>query len=127
MAQEVKGFGIKVALIEPGIIDTPMATTNLPPYKEDTIYPHGRRLHAFFHNPAKPEASPNVVGEMIRYIIESGDARLRFPVGPDALPFLGWRVALSDEDWVSLGGLKNDADYFDRVFMDTGVDLRVRS
>ena len=30
LAQEVKGFGIKVALVEPGIIDTAMATTNLP-------------------------------------------------------------------------------------------------
>ena len=61
---------------------------------------------------------------MIRYVIESDDARLRFPVGPDALAFLGWRVALSDEDWVGLGGLRRDGDYFERVFLDSGVDLR---
>ena len=59
-----------------------------------------------------------------RYVIEGSDSRLRFPVGPDALSFLGWRGAVSDEDWVGLGGLKRDADYFERVFMDTGVDLR---
>ncbi len=124
LAQEVKGLGIKVALVEPGIIDTPMATTNLPQYDEDTIYPHGKRVHAFFTNPEKGEASPELVGEMIRYVIESDDPRLRFPVGPDALPFLGWRSSVSDEDWVGLGGLKHDADYFQRVFTDTGVDLR---
>lgn len=124
LAQEVKGNGIRVALVEPGIIDTAMATTNLPQYEEGTIYPHGRRIHAFFTNPEKGEASPALVGEMIRYVIESNDPRLRFPVGPDALPFLGWRSALSDEDWVGLGGLKDDADYFQRVFTDTGVDLR---
>ena len=124
LAQEVKGFGIKVALVEPGIIDTPMATTNLPQYDENTNYPHGRRIHAFFTNPEKPEASPTLVGEMIRYVIEGDDSRLRFPVGPDALPFLGWRGTVSDEDWVGLGGLQRDADYFERVFMDTGVDLR---
>jgi len=124
LAQEVKGYGIKVALVEPGIIDTPMATTNLPQYDENTIYAHGRRLQAFFTNPEKPEASPTLVGEMIRYVIEADDPRLRFPVGPDALPFLGWRLALSDEDWVGLGGLERDADYFERVFMDTEVDLR---
>jgi NAD(P)-dependent dehydrogenase (short-subunit alcohol dehydrogenase family) len=124
LAQEVKGYGIKVALVEPGIIDTPMATTNLPQYDENTIYPHGRRLHAFFTNPEKPEASPTLVGDMLRYVIENDDARLRFPVGPYAHAFLGWRVALSDEDWVGLGGLARDADYFQRVFMDTGVDLR---
>jgi NAD(P)-dependent dehydrogenase (short-subunit alcohol dehydrogenase family) len=124
LAQEVRGYGIKVALVEPGIIDTPMATTNLPQYDENTIYPHGRRIHAFFTNPEKPEASPTLVGDMLRYVIESDDARLRFPVGPDAHAFLGWRVALSDEDWVGLGGLARDADYFQRVFLDTGVDLR---
>jgi NAD(P)-dependent dehydrogenase (short-subunit alcohol dehydrogenase family) len=124
LAQEVKGFGIKVALVEPGIIDSPMATTNLPQYDAKTIYPHGRRIHAFFTNPARPAASPTLVAEMFRYVIESGDPRLRFPVGPDALPFIGWRTALGDEDWVGLGGLERDADYYERVFVDTGVDLR---
>lgn len=124
LAQEVKGLGIKVALVEPGIIDTAMATTHLPRYVDGTSYPHGRRIHAFFTNPAKGEASPALVSEMIRYAIESGDPRLRFPVGPDALPFLGWRSSVSDEDWVGLGGLRDDADYFQRVFTDTGVDLR---
>jgi len=37
----VKGHGIKVALVEPGIIDTAMATTNLPQYDKGTIYPMG--------------------------------------------------------------------------------------
>jgi len=124
LAQEVKRYGVRVALVEPGIIDTAMATTNLPQYDEDTIYPHGRRIHAFFTNPEKGEASRELVGEVIRYVIESKDPRLRYPVGPDALPFLGWRSTVSDEDWVGLGGLKDDADYFQRVFMDTGVDLR---
>lgn len=124
LAQEVKVYGIKVALIEPGIIDTAMSTTSLPQYDPNTIYPHGRRAHALFTNPAKPEASPNLVAEMIRYVIEADDPRLRFPVGPDALVFLGWRASLSDEDWIGLGGLRRDAAYFERVFMDTGVDLR---
>ncbi len=126
LAQEVKAHGIRVALVEPGIIDTPMATTDLPQYDEGTIYPHGSRVHAFFTNPEKAEASPGLVGDMIRHIIESEDPRLRFPVGPDALPFLGWRGALSDEDWVSIWGQESDADYFERVFLDTGVDLRAK-
>lgn len=124
LAQEVKGHGIRVALVEPGIIDTPMTTTNLPQYDKTTVYPHGRRFHAFYANPEKGEASPVLVGEMIRYVVESDDPRLRFPVGPDAHPFLGWRSAVSDEDWVGMGGLEQDADYFQRVFTDTGVDLR---
>ncbi len=124
LAQEVKGLGIKVALVEPGIIDTAMATSNLPQYAANTLYPHGRRLRAFFTNPAKPEASATLVAEIFRHVIEGNDPRLRYLVGPDALPFLGWRTSLSDEDWVGLGGLEHDADYYERVFLDTGVDLR---
>jgi NAD(P)-dependent dehydrogenase (short-subunit alcohol dehydrogenase family) len=123
LAQEVKSHGVRVALVEPGIIDTPMGTTELPQYDEKTIYPHGARIHKFFTNPEKGEAAPELVGETIRYVIESGDPRLRYPVGPDAHPFLGWRASVSDEDWVGLGGLTNDA-YFDRVLVDTGNDLR---
>jgi NAD(P)-dependent dehydrogenase (short-subunit alcohol dehydrogenase family) len=124
LAQEVNGFGIKVALIEPGIIDTPMATTSLPQYDGNTIYPHGRRLHAFFTNPEKPQAPPTLVADMIRYVIEADDPRLRFPVGPDALPFLGWRGALSDADWIGLSGLRDDEEYFERVLRHTGIALR---
>jgi len=123
LAQEVKSWGIKVALVEPGIIDSAMATTNLPQYDENTLYPHGSRIHGFFKNPLRPEASPTLVAETIRYLIEADDPRLRFPVGPDALPFIGWRAAVSDEDWVGLGGMQPD-DYWQRVFVDTGMDLR---
>lgn len=61
---------------------------------------------------------------MIRYVIESNDPRLRFPVGPDAHPFIGWRGSLSGEDWVGLSGLQKDEDYYARLFVDTGIDLR---
>jgi NAD(P)-dependent dehydrogenase (short-subunit alcohol dehydrogenase family) len=124
LAQETRGFGIRVALVEPGIIDTPMATSSLPEYDETSAYPHGRRLHAFFNNPEKPDAPADVVAQMIRYVIESNDPRLRFPVGPDAHPFIGWRGSLSDEDWVGLSGLQKDEDYYARVLVDTGIDLR---
>jgi NAD(P)-dependent dehydrogenase (short-subunit alcohol dehydrogenase family) len=125
LAQEVAAHGIRVALVEPGIIDTAMATTNLPQYAPGTVYPHGRRLRAFFLNPDKPEAPTNLVSEKIRQVIEGDDRRLRYPVGPDMMPLLGWRVSLSDEEWIGLGALASDADYNRRVLQDTGVNLHL--
>jgi len=75
-ALALKRLGLGVVVLEksPGLSEVGaglwLATTNLPQYAANTIYPHGRRVHAFFTNPAKPPASPTLVGEMIRYVIE---------------------------------------------------------
>ncbi len=123
LAQEVAGHGIRVALVEPGIIDTAMATTLLPQYAANTIYPHGRRVQAFFRNPAKPEAPVDLVSRKIREVIEGDGSRLRFLVGPDSLPLLGWRLSNSDEEWIRIGSLERNADFNARVLSDMGVDL----
>lgn len=123
LAQEVNAFGVRVALVEPGIITTPMTTTALPAYRSDTIYPQGRRIHAFFKNAAKEEAPPNLVSNKIQYIIESGTKRLRHPVGPDSLIFLGWRAASTDEHLIDVFGSADDSDFIEKIDRDLGIDL----
>jgi NAD(P)-dependent dehydrogenase (short-subunit alcohol dehydrogenase family) len=123
LAQEVNAFGVRVALVEPGIITTPMTTTALPAYRSDTVYPQGRRIHAFFHNAAKEEAPPNLVSDKIQYIIESGTKRLRHPVGPDSLIFLGWRAASTDEHLIDVFGTSDDKEFIEKIDRDLGVDL----
>lgn len=123
LAQEVAGHGIRVALVEPGIIDTAMATTLLPQFAADTIYPHGRRVQAFFRNPGKPEAPVDLVSRKIRDVIEGDGRRLRHLVGPDSLPLVGWRLSNSDEEWIRIGSLERNADWNARVLDDMGVDL----
>ena len=123
LAQEVDAFGVRVALIEPGIITTPMTTTALPAYRSDTVYPQGRRIHAFFHNAAKDEAPPNLVSDKIQYIVESGTKRLRHPVGPDSLIFLGWRAASTDEHLIDVFGTSDDREFVEKIDRDLGVDL----
>ena len=56
-------------------------------------------------------------------IVESKTWQLRHPVGPDALPFLSWRKAMSDEEWVNWGALDDEA-WYDRVQADFGLDAR---
>ena len=123
LAQEVSGFGVRVHLIEPGIIDTPMASTELPDYKPDTIYPQGRRMHAAFKLAADGDAPVNMVSDKIQYLLENKVERLRHPVGPDSLIFLGLRATASDERLIELFGQLSDEDFIAHYKQETSIDL----
>ena len=121
LAQEVKTFNIRVALVEPGPIATPIIAKIMPgPPK--TAYPQGRRLAALFAAFMKRPTSPYVVGEQILQIIESDNWRLRYPVGPHAPVVFRWRAQTSDEEWVSLfaGG---DREWAAAVKRGLGLDV----
>ena len=121
LAQEVKSQGIHVAIVEPGIIDTSMARhITLDP--GHSRYTHQQRLGALFTASLKNPISPAIVADKILDIAGSGTWKLRHPVGPDALPFIGWRQSMSDEEWVNLGAL-DDGAWYDRIESDFGMEL----
>jgi NAD(P)-dependent dehydrogenase (short-subunit alcohol dehydrogenase family) len=122
LAGEMKPFGVRVAIVEPGIIETPMAhaVCNPPPSR----YQQGRNSAALFQASLEHPAPPSIIAEVIRNIIESGTWKLRHPCGPDAQPFLAWRAAMTDEEWIDLNAL--DAEGFrQRVKKDFGLDLQL--
>lgn len=122
LAQEVKAFGVRVAIVEPGIIDTHMAQ-HIRLDQGPSDYPQQRRMAALYAATLRKPASPLLVANRIVEIATTGTWQLRHPVGPDALPFLGWRQAMSDEQWVDFGALDDDA-WYDRVHTDFGLDAR---
>lgn len=122
LAQEVKAFGIRVAIVEPGIIDTPMARA-IEEEPEVSVYPQGKRFSGMFAASLKNPAPASLVGDAIREIVESGTWKLRHPVGPDAEGFLGWRAAMGDEEWVHWGAMEDEA-WYARVQGDFGLDAR---
>ena len=99
LAGEMKLFNVRVAIVEPGIIDTAMAqrigdrASNLP-------YPHRARFAALFLSVLKNPVPPVLVAQKIVEIAESGTWQLRHPVGLDAVPVLQWRSQMTDEQWV---------------------------
>jgi NAD(P)-dependent dehydrogenase (short-subunit alcohol dehydrogenase family) len=120
LAQEAKAFNIRVAIVQPGVIDTPMARRlEAPP--GNSHYPQSRRVAGMFEASLANPRPPSLVAEKIREIIESGSWQLRHPVGPDAEPFLGWRKSMTDEEWINWGALNDDA-WYDRVQKDFGLD-----
>lgn len=66
---------------------------------------------------------PLLVGQKILEIIESGSWQLRHPIGPDAVPFLEWRSAMSDEEWVELNAAA-DETWYQRLERDFGLNAR---
>jgi hypothetical protein len=66
--------------------------------------------------------SPYVVGEKIHEIVAGDSWQLRYPVGPDAIPFLKWRASKSDEEVVDLGGA-SDEDFKLMVKREFGLDV----
>ena len=125
LAQEAKPFNVRVAIVEPGIIDTPMAR-RIETSQTPSPYPQQRRFAAMFTASLKNSVPPSVVGQKVLDIVDSGTWQLRHPVGPDAVPFLEWRKAMSDEEWVEWGALDDD-HWYDRVKTDFGMDARPKA
>ena len=122
LAQEMKAFNVRVAMIQPGIIDTAMAR-RIGDGARDSNYPQERRFSGLFVESLKTPASPSLVAEKILEVATGSDWQLRHPVGPDAVPFLEWRNAMTDEEWTDWGALSDD-DWYARVQADFGLDAR---
>ena len=99
----MKPFGVRVAIVEPGVIATPMTMRERPKPPPNPYSSQIERLTTFFTESLKAQTSPFVVAETIRDIVDGKVTGLRNPSGPDAKPFLEARRAMSDEEWVAMG------------------------
>jgi NAD(P)-dependent dehydrogenase (short-subunit alcohol dehydrogenase family) len=125
LAGEMKTFNVRVAIVEPGIIDTAMARRiGEPPH--NSPYQQTKRFAALFEASLKNPAPPSLVAQKIVEIVKSGTWQLRHPVGPDAAPFLQWRAGMTDEQWVELHS-SDDETWYRRIQSDFGLDTRPKS
>jgi NAD(P)-dependent dehydrogenase (short-subunit alcohol dehydrogenase family) len=120
LAGEMKTFNVRVAIVEPGIIDTAMAQ-RIGDKPSQSPYRQGARFASLFEASLKNPTPPSVVADKILEIAESDTWQLRHPVGPTAVPFLQWRAQMSDEDWVALCA-SDDETWYQRIERDFGMD-----
>jgi NAD(P)-dependent dehydrogenase (short-subunit alcohol dehydrogenase family) len=124
LAQEVKPFNIRVAIVEPGIINTHMAQ-NISA-GGTSKYPQVRRFGAMFEESLKQPTPPTLVANKMLEIANGKSWQVRYAVGPDAEPFLMWRASMSDEEWVDWNA-QTDEDWSKAVKADFGLNVRRRN
>ena len=94
MRVELRGFGIKVVVIEPGFIDTPMQTKTQTQVPEEAAATgelgeryYGKafqKLQESFARFAKNAAPPEKVARQIQRALSAANPRARYTAGPDA-------------------------------------------
>jgi NAD(P)-dependent dehydrogenase (short-subunit alcohol dehydrogenase family) len=101
LACEMRSFGVRVAVVKPGIIDTAMAQRISTVGNSE--YPHAARISNLFKQVLQDApVPPSVVAEKVLEIVTSGTWQFRHPVGPDAEGLIAWRKGMTDEQWIDL-------------------------
>ena len=122
LAGEVNLFGIRVSIVEPGVIATPIFD-KLRTIPANTRYSGERRMHALYRASLKNPVAPSLVADKIVEIVQSKTWKLRHPVGPDAAPFLQYRASKSDEDWVAMLSVESDGEWAAIIKREFGLDV----
>jgi len=126
LAGELKTFNVRVAIVEPGIIDTAMARRIGVPGEVSPYRQTERFANLFATSIEQNPVPPTIVAQKILEIVESGTWQVRHPVGPDAAPFVGWRNSMTDEQWADLNASDDDT-WYERILHDFGLDTRPKT
>ncbi len=122
LAQEVAPLGIRVAIIEPGVIASSIFENTPVHYDKASPYKSAMRRSGRFFNIGIANATPaDAVAEVIAEALSTEQPKLRYPVGFGS-EMMARRAAMNDEDFVALGTL-DDPDYYQALRDHLGVEL----
>lgn len=125
LAQELAPFGIRVAIIEPGVTKSAIFAKNIDAPNQsgayDTAY---RRLFQFYAAGMAHATDPFEVAALIHHAVTTDEPRLRYAVSWGGQEIVDGRAAMTDEQWVELGTWADDDAYYDDFARKFGIDLR---
>ncbi|CAB4365269.1 MAG: SDR family NAD(P)-dependent oxidoreductase [Actinobacteria bacterium] len=125
LAQELAPFGVRVAIIEPGVTKSAIFAKNIDTPRQSAAYdPAYRRMFQMYAAGLAHATDPFEVGSVIHQAITAPHATLRHTVSWGAAEMLAGRAAITDEQWVAIGAADTDEAYYD-AFQDAfNLDLR---
>ena len=125
LAQELAPFGIRVAIIEPGVTKTAIFAKNIDAPNATGAYDaHYRRMFQFYAAGIANATDPFEVGEVIHHAITTDEPQLRYAVSWGGQELIDGRARMTDEDWVALGAAETDEDYYDDFARHFGLTLQ---
>ncbi|MBM3492314.1 MAG: SDR family oxidoreductase [Alphaproteobacteria bacterium] len=122
LAQEVAPFGIRVAIVEPGVVASAIFANTPVHYDRASPYRPAIRRNGRFYKVGTAVATPaEEIAEVVRQALVTDRPRLRYAHGWGA-GAIARRAAMSDEAFVALGAAE-DADYYATLRDELGLDL----
>src|SRR3989454_1063608 len=112
LALEVTPLGLRVVIIEPGVIVTPIFSKAKRFVAPDSPYAHHlRRLLLMYQRQLTNPTPPERVAETIEEAVTTPTPRLRWLVGDDAQRLVAGRMRSSDEEFVADASAATDAEW----------------
>ncbi len=125
LAHEVAPFGIRVAIVEPGITRSSIFAKNIDAPNQTGAYDaHYRRLFAFYAAGITNATPAEEAAATIFEAATTSTPRLRWHCSWGATELLAARAAMSDEEWVSFGRHLDDEAYYDEFATRFNLDIR---
>jgi NAD(P)-dependent dehydrogenase (short-subunit alcohol dehydrogenase family) len=127
LAQEVAGFGIRVAIIEPGVTKSAIFAKNVDSTQASSSYaPQLRRMFQYFAAGYPRATDPHEVAKIVHHAIHTDTPTLRYAVSWSGPELIAGRSQITDEQWIALGAIEDDNDYY-KAYSDTfGIDITVK-
>lgn len=125
LAQEVAPFGIRVAIIEPGVTKSAIFAKNIDTPNVTGAYDAAyRRMFQMYAAGIGHATDPFEVAAVIHHAVTTDSPVLRYAVSWGARELIGGRAAMTDEQWVAMGAAATDDEYYDAFQSAFGLDLR---
>ncbi len=124
LALEVAPFGIRVAIVEPGVTKSAIFAKNTDAPNESGAYDvqYGR-MFGFYAAGIRQATPAEEVAEVILHAIETDQPQLRYAVSWASEGIIAGKAQMGPNDWADLGAIPDDAGYAARFRELFGVDI----